>query len=51
MGNRESHDVDSVEQEAGLLDIKTHLSKFDDIEERVSEIIYLTTSVYYVTIN
>ena len=36
MGNRESHeciDVDSVEQEAGLLDIKTHLSKFDDIED------------------
>ena len=36
MGNRESHeciDVDSVEQEAGLLGIKTHLSKFNDIEE------------------
>ena len=36
MGNRESHeciDVDSVEQEAGLLGIKTHLSKFDDIED------------------
>ena len=34
MGNSESHeciDVDSVEQEAGLLDIKTCLSKFDDL--------------------
>ena len=37
MGNKESHeyiDVDSVGQEAGLLGIKTYLSKFDDIEER-----------------
>ena len=41
MGNRESHeciDVDSVEQEAGLLDIKTNLSKFNDIEEERREI-------------
>ena len=41
MGNKESHeyiDVDSVGQEAGLLGIKTYLSKFDDIEERVSKI-------------
>ena len=36
MGNKEFHeyiDVDSVGQEAGLLGIKTYLSKFNDIED------------------
>ena len=41
MGNKESHeyiDVDSVGHEAGLLGIKTYLSKFNDIEEERREI-------------